>query len=88
MGNKKRTGDIILVALHFDSPGLPYYAIAIKSAHFMIVMFPAIAFTISGKSILDGCFGIFSYRNIYCNHFLNLSFSIEAIANSKRYNFT
>ena len=33
---RKKTGDIILVALHFDSPGLPFYAIAIKSAHFTI----------------------------------------------------
>ena len=36
MVNKKKAGDIILVALHFDAPGLPSYAIAIKSTHFTI----------------------------------------------------
>ena len=33
---RKKTGDINLVALHFDSPGFPSYAIAIKCAHFTI----------------------------------------------------
>ena len=41
--NKKKAGDIILVALHVVAPGLPSYAIAIKSAHFMMVIFLAAA---------------------------------------------
>ena len=43
MVNKKKAGDIILVALHVVAPGLPSYAIAIKSAHFTMVIFLAAA---------------------------------------------
>ena len=56
---RKKAGDIILVALHFDAPGLPSYAIAIKSAHFTMVIFLAAAFTISGMLILCGYFNMF-----------------------------
>ena len=37
--NKKKAGDIILVALHVVAPGLLSYAIAIKSVHFTMVIF-------------------------------------------------
>ena len=43
MVNKKKAGDIILVALHVVAPGLPSYAIAIKSAYFTMVIFLAVA---------------------------------------------
>ena len=39
--NKKKTGDIILVALHVVAPDLPSYAIAIKGVRFMMVFFLA-----------------------------------------------
>ena len=41
--NKKKAGDIILVALHVVAPGLLSYAIAIKTTHFTMVIFLAVA---------------------------------------------
>ena len=42
-GELKKTCDIILVALHVVAPDLPFYAIAIKGAHFTMVIFLAAA---------------------------------------------